>query len=167
MNADVSVYDVMQTSIGQGKTLMTPLHLNLITCAVANKGILMKPYLIDHIESADGKLVKAYKPEEYGRLMSETEAEILTELMAEVVRSGTARRKLGQMDYTAAGKTGSAEYNDDGECHAWFTAFAPVEDPQVAVTVILEGLGEGGDFAVPVARRLFDSYFRQQEETDD
>lgn len=161
-----TVNDMMQMTIGQGKTLISPLHLNMITCAVANKGILMKPYLLEQVVSAEGKKVKQFEPEKYGRLMTENEAETLTEFMAEVVLSGTAKRKLGQTVYTAAGKTGSAEFNDDGECHAWFTAFAPVEDPQIAVTIVLEGVGEGGDFAVPVVRKLFDRYFEQEDKND-
>ena len=130
VDENTAAYEMMQTAIGQGKTLITPLHLNLITCAVANKGILMKPYLIDHVESSDGKIVKTFKQEEYGRLLSETESEVLTELMAEVVISGTARRKLGQMEYTAAGKTGSAEYNDE------LTVLTTLKDVQSGAEVV-------------------------------
>jgi peptidoglycan glycosyltransferase len=108
-------------------------------------------------------VVKSFKSDSYGRLMSEEESEFLTTLMTAVVESGTATKLKGQ-SYTAAGKTGSAEYNNvKGESHAWFTGFAPVEDPQVAVTIIVEGAGSGGDYAVPIARRIFDEYFRQEE----
>jgi peptidoglycan glycosyltransferase len=159
----MSADDMMQTSIGQGKTQITPMHLNMITCAIANKGILMKPYVIDRVENDEGSVVKSFKPDSYGRLMSEDESEFLTSLMTAVVESGTATKLKGQ-SYTAAGKTGSAEYNNvKGESHAWFTGFAPVEDPQVAVTIIVEGAGSGGDYAVPIARRIFDEYFRQEE----
>ncbi len=79
-------------------------------------------------------------------------------LMRDVVETGTATKLKGQ-GYTAAGKTGSAEYNSESDSHAWFTGFAPVEDPEICVTVIIEGAGSGGDYAVPVARRVFDAYF--------
>lgn len=158
----MSTDEMLQTSIGQGKTQITPMHLNMITSAIANDGILMKPYFIDRVENAEGNVVKSFKADSYGRLMSETEAEALRELMTAVVTGGTAT-KLDGLSYTAAGKTGSAEYNNvKGDSHAWFTGFAPAEDPEVCVTIIVEGAGSGGDYAVPIARRIFDSYFREK-----
>ena len=151
--------EMIQTVIGQGKTQMTPLHLCMLTCAIANEGVLMKPYEMDRVERPDGTVLKRYDPEEYGRLMSAEEARILTGLMTDVVEEGTAS-KLSGLSYTAAGKTGSAEYSDStSDSHAWFTGFAPAEDPQIAVTVIIEGIGSGGDYAVPIAKRVFDAYF--------
>lgn len=150
---------IMQASIGQGATQITPLHLNMITCAVANGGILMKPYLVDCVKNAEGSSIRQYSPSTYGRLMSEEEAAALSGLMQEVVKSGTATRLSG-LTYTAAGKTGSAEYNNiKGDSHAWFTGFAPAEDPRICVTVIIEGAGSGGDYAVPIAKRIFDEFF--------
>ena len=91
--------------------------------------------------------------------MTESETEILKELMRAAVTEGTAS-KLSTSTYTAYGKTGSAEFNDEkGKSHSWFTGFAPADDPEVAVTVIIEGIGSGGDYAVPIAKRIFDAYF--------
>ncbi|MGN1145859.1 MAG: peptidoglycan D,D-transpeptidase FtsI family protein, partial [Acetatifactor sp.] len=113
--------EMMQTSIGQGKTQITPIHLNMITCAIANDGILMKPYVIDRVENAEGNLIKSFKPSSYGRLIEQEEAAVLQQLMTAVVEEGTAT-KLSGLSYTAAGKTGSAEYNNvKGDSHAWFT----------------------------------------------
>lgn len=163
INSDISDYDMLQSSIGQGKILMTPLHLNMITCAIANNGVLMEPYLVDKVDDANGKNIKTYKPVKYGALMTESESEILRKLMEEVVNSGTGTRIKGY-GYTVGGKTGSAEYNSTtADSHAWFTGFAPVDNPQIAVTVIIEGAGSGGDYAVPMARRVFDAYFKQIE----
>ena len=157
LNEESSNFDIMQTSIGQGMNQMTPLHMNMITCAIANGGVLMKPYLVDRVENNSGNIIKQFSPSVYKNLMTEEEAEILTQLMTQVVESGTAT-KLKGLSYTAAGKTGSAEYNSNKEdSHAWFTGFAPVEDPQVCVTIIIEGVGSGGDFAVPIAKRIFDA----------
>ena len=157
MGADTSDADVMQAAIGQGATQITPLHLNMITCAIANDGMLMKPYLVDRVETQEKTVVKQYSPDSYKRLMSEQESQIMKELMTEVVESGTGT-KLSGLSYTAAGKTGSAEYNSvKTDSHAWFTGFAPVEDPQVCVTIIIEGAGSGGDYAVPVAKRILDA----------
>ena len=150
---------IIQAAIGQGTTQITPLHLNMITCAVANNGVLMKPYLVDCVKNIDGNIVKQFNPSTYKRLMSEEEASVLNGLMQEVVKSGTGT-KLAGLSYTAAGKTGSAEYNSvKTDSHAWFTGFAPAEDPEVCVTIIIEGAGSGGDYAVPIAKRIFDEYF--------
>ncbi len=155
----VSMNELMQTSIGQGRTQISPIHLNMITSAIAGGGVLMKPYVVDRIENDAGRVVKSFQPSAYGSLMSEDEAEILKGLMESVVEDGTGR-KLSGLSYTAAGKTGSAEYNDVKEdSHAWFTGFAPVEEPEICVTIIVEGAGSGGDYAVPIARRIFDAYF--------
>lgn len=161
MNEDTSESDMMQVSIGQGTTSITPLHLNMITCAIANEGTLMKPYLVDYVQNSAGSKIKEFAPSAYGKLMDQTEAEILKGLMEDVVEEGTATRLKG-LAYTAAGKTGSAEYGTvKGESHAWFTGFAPVESPEICVTIIIEGAGAGGDYAVPIAKRLFDAYFKE------
>lgn len=151
--------DMMQVSIGQGTTSITPLQLNMVTCAIANEGILMKPYCVDYVQNSVKNKIKEFSPSSYGKLMSQEEAEILKTLMEDVVEEGTATRLKG-LSYTAAGKTGSAEFGTvKGDSHAWFTGFAPVEDPQICVTIIIEGAGAGGDYAVPIAKRLFDAYF--------
>ncbi len=157
---DISLNELMQTSIGQGKTQITPIHLNMITSAIANRGTLMIPYVIDHIETAFGENIKTFTPQEYSRkLLSEDEALKLQHLMETVVEKGTATKLKGQT-YTAAGKTGSAEYNNTkGDSHAWFTGYAPADNPEICLTIIVEGAGSGGDYAVPIARRIFDSYF--------
>ncbi len=151
--------DMMQVSIGQGTTSITPLQLNMITCAIANGGVLMEPYVIDHVQNSAGSKVKTFSPTSYGKIMEPEEAQILVGLMEDVVEEGTASRLKG-LSYTAAGKTGSAEFGTvKGDSHAWFTGFAPVEDPEICVTIIIEGAGAGGDYAVPIAKRIFDAYF--------
>lgn len=151
--------DIMQAAIGQGTTQITPLHLNMITCAIANRGMLMKPYLVDCVKNNEGSTIRQFHPDTYRKLMSEEEAAALTELMQEVVESGTGT-KLADLPYSAAGKTGSAEYsNVKTESHAWFTGFAPAQDPEICVTIIIEGAGSGGDYAVPIARRIFSEFF--------
>lgn len=158
---DDPAWEMMQTSIGQGKTQITPVHLNLITSAIANNGVLMKPYVIDRVVSADNRVIKSFAPSEYGRLLQTEEAQLLQTLMKSVVEQGTATYLKG-LDYTAAGKTGSAEYaSNTDNSHAWFTGFAPAEDPEICVTIIVEGAGTGGDYAVPIAKGIFDIYFHQ------
>ena len=86
----------MQTAIGQGETLVTPLHMLLITSAIANDGILMKPYVVDHTENENGIEVKKYEPAASKQLLSEKEAKTMQEFMAGVVADGTASKLNGQ-----------------------------------------------------------------------
>lgn len=162
LNSSSTTGETMQTSIGQGETLVTPMHMLLITSAIANNGVLMKPYVMDHTENYKGVTVKSYKPSVYGTLLSEQEAATMQEFMSYVVSDGTGSKLSGQ-SYQAAGKTGSAEFsNVKGESHAWFTGYASREDKeQIAVTVIIEEGGAGSTAAVPVAKQIFDAYFNQ------
>ena len=159
VNEEMKQEDMMQVSIGQGTVQITPIHLNMITAAIANNGVLMRPYLVDCVKSAEGDSVHTYKSRKYGTIMSQTESAILRDMMIEVVESGTATEISGY-GYTVGGKTGSAEYNSKDDSHAWFTGFAPAENPEIAITVIIEGAGSGGDYAAPIARRVLDAYFK-------
>lgn len=151
---------IMETAIGQGETLVTPLHMAMITAAIANDGVLMKPYVIQETKTYDGNEVKSYSASAHGEVMTTEEAKILQEYMLETVQSGTAS-KLGGMSYTAGGKTGSAEYsNTKGESHAWFVGYASREDKgELAIAVIVEGAGIGSAHAVPIAKEVFDAYY--------
>ncbi len=95
LNGKSSTSEIMETSIGQGKTLVTPLHMLMITSAVANNGVLMKPHVIDFTENHDGGTVKTYAPSSYGNLMTEEEAAILQDYMKETADSGTASKLSG------------------------------------------------------------------------
>lgn len=155
--------EIMQTAIGQGETLVSPYHMLLIASAIANDGVLMNPYVVDHTENKDGELVKQFESQEYGKLLSESQAKTMQELMRDVVESGTASGLKGQ-SYTASGKTGSAEINSAKDTHAWFVGFASKEDsgkPDIAIVVIAEKAGTGGKYAVPIAKAVFDAYYAQ------
>ncbi len=152
------IKEAMQTSIGQGKTLITPLHNAMIAAAVANGGIMMKPYVVDRIESAGGRVLKGYIPEEAAVVMSSEEADYLKSLMRAVVTDGTANR-LNKLNVKVAGKTGTAQ-QDGKDSHAWFIGFAPVNDPKIAICVLVENIGSGSDYAVPIAEKVFEAYFK-------
>jgi peptidoglycan glycosyltransferase len=160
LNDETTGAELMQVTIGQGKTQMTPFHLHLVTSAIANDGVLNEPYLYKAVRNENGATIRAFGSGGSIQIMSAEETAVLRELMTSVVQIGTGT-KLKEAVYTAAGKTGSAEYgNIKGESHAWFTGFAPADNPQICVTVIIEGAGSGGDYAVPVAKRVFDAYFK-------
>lgn len=158
MGPGASDWERLQTAIGQGNTQMTPLHNAMITAAIANGGTLMKPYLTDHVESAAGEEVKKYLPSAYGNLMTSQEASTLSMFMRSVVTDGTGSGVRTDA-YSVAGKTGSAEFETGKETHAWFTGFAPAEDPKLVVTVLVEEAGSGGHVAAPIAKSIFDTYF--------
>ena len=90
--------------------------------------------------------------------MTAGEAEELTAMMKQVVEEGTASYLSGR-SYTVAGKTGSAEFKEGEPAHAWFTGFAPADNPEIAVCVIIENVGAGSTYAVPAASKIFDAYF--------
>lgn len=158
MDGTADDWEKLQTAIGQGKTQITPLHNLLIVSAIANGGTLMKPYMVDHVENVGGQTVKKFLPSSAGSLMSATDAQFLSDLMRQVVEIGTGSA-LRTDQYTAAGKTGSAEFETGKETHSWFVGYAPAEDPQIAISVLVEEAGSGGAVAAPIARKVFDSYF--------
>lgn len=152
--------ELMQTGIGQGLTSVTPYHMCLITCAIANGGVLVEPKLVSGLVTANNEHVKSFNNSSTRRLMSAEQSEKLCELMREAVLSGTATKLKDTTNYEAYGKTGSAEYSSNKkQSHAWYTGFAKSGDEKIAVTVIIEGGGSGGEAAVPVAKKVFDSYF--------
>lgn len=149
---------VMQTAMGQGNTLTSPLQMALITSAVANGGILMRPYLIDGVQNHAGETVSTTQPEEYKRLMTDNEANLLGKLMKGVVDYGTASSLSGR-SYSVAGKTGSAEFDENGSSHSWFIGYSNVDEPDLVVSIIVENGGTGSEAAVPIAGQLFDAYY--------
>ena len=161
LNGKTAKDQIPQTVIGQGQTQITPLHNALIVSAIANGGVMMKPYVVDSIESQSGEIVKKYLPEMYKTVMTPEEAEILTTFMNATVESGTATA-LKNSRYSVAGKTGSAEYMEGKPAHAWFVGFAPAEKPEIAVSIIVESVGTGSDYAVPIAEKIFEAYFKSK-----
>ncbi|OUP63755.1 peptidoglycan glycosyltransferase [Drancourtella sp. An177] len=150
---------IAMTAFGQGKLQVSPYHMALITSAIANGGTLMQPYLVDHVESADGKTTEKYVPEVYEELMTQEEAAKLTEYMQGVVEYGTATTLNGQ-NFTVAGKTGTSEYSVDKEkTHSWFIGFSNVENPDVALAVIIENSDRTGDVATETAKSVFRAYY--------
>lgn len=149
--------EIAQTAMGQGKTQITPLLSTMISAAVANDGKMMTPYLLEGIQTSTGHDVKTTKQKVLSKAMTEEQAAIMKDYMIEVVNSGTGTA-LKSSSYQVAGKTGSAEYDSSGSSHAWFTGFAPADQPKIAISVIVESSGTGSEYAVPVARKLFESY---------
>ncbi len=152
-------YEIMMTSIGQGETLVSPYHMCLIAAAVGNGGILMEPYLVDHIESCDGKAIEKHMPKKYAELMTSEEASILKGYMTAVVQNGTAGN-LKSDKFSIAGKTGTAEYSSDKEKeHSWFMGFTNLDNPELAISVVVESADNSGMSAVSVVKEILSAYY--------
>jgi len=161
---EMSKTDMAAAGMGQGKILMTPLHMALVSSAIANNGIMMKPSLVSRIETQNGTVLKKHKPEELYRVMDQDIAMKINEMMQEVVNNGTGKN-ASIKGIKVAGKTGTAENEltsrQKGKEHAWFIGFAPADDPKIAIAVILEYSGStGGSAAAPIARELISAWLK-------
>lgn len=141
---------VAQVAFGQGELLSTPLEMAFVAAAIANRGEIMEPFLVSEVRDYHQALVEKHEPRVW---LTATTAEVaaqVRDMMVQVVERGTGT-KAAIPGVQVAGKTGTAEL-DQGEPHAWFIGFAPADDPQVAVAVIVENAGTGGSVAAPIAR---------------
>ena len=149
-----------QTSIGQGDTLVSPLHMCMIASAIANDGEMMKPSLVDRIVSADGYPISTFQPQSAGKVMTEKETEALSAMMEKVMENGS----VAEIDFgnlSVYGKTGSAQFTDDESLtHSWFVGYAVNDEgKKLAIAVIMEEAGSGSKFATPGAAQVFHAYF--------
>jgi penicillin-binding protein 2 len=175
--------DTYNMSIGQGDVLVTPLQILNATTAIANGGVIYEPQLVYQIQGAGGEVVQAFAPRilRHVNVPSEHLATVAEGMRGAISwEDGTAYRPFAGAIVNVAGKTGTAEYcerleNEDGtvDCkldqglhqltHAWFTAYAPYERPEIALVVFIGGNGEyviqGSEVAAPIARRIIDYYF--------
>ena len=142
--------ELVETAIGQGRTGVTPLYMAMLASAIANDGMMMQPYIVDHVVYPNGDTGKNTVPKKLLEICSAEEASILKDMMTEVVTSGTGTA-AAVSGITVAGKTGTAE-NATGNDHSWFIGFAPAEDPKVAVAVLIENSNYGS--ATPIAGKM-------------
>ncbi len=159
-----TVGDTYNMGIGQGYVLATPLQVADYTAIVANGGTLYKPQLVHAVTDSDGRIVRTIQPQVIRQLPIDPSAfTIVREGMREGVTSGTSTN-ANLADVAVAAKTGTAEYygprvNGHLPTHAWFTAFAPYDNPQVVVTVFIAGGGEGSQVAAPAVANILRAYF--------
>jgi penicillin-binding protein A len=153
--------DVGRMAIGQDKLAVTPLQMAEVAAAVANNGKLMKPHLTDRVVDIDGRTVDRISPEVQSTVMKPSTASTVTGMMERVVQSGTGTQ--AQIPgVRVAGKTGTAETQIGRTINnVWFIAFAPADNPRVAIAVTMQGQpGFGGDVAAPVAKAVMESLLR-------
>ena len=151
---------------GQGNTQMVPLHMAMVAASIANKGTMMKPYVVAATYDHNGTVLRRTSPTVWKTPMSSATSALLTELMIGVVNEGTAKCCMSLANgIQAAAKTGTAQLNAAGEpqsSHAWMIAFAPAQAPRYAIVVMLKGTtaeisaGTGGTLAGPIAKKVLD-----------
>jgi penicillin-binding protein 2 len=160
--------DTVNTSIGQGQVLVTPLQVARMMAAIANGGILWKPRLIQRVERADGTVLYSEQSRMTGHVdLSPAVWAFLRGALWGVVNDGGTGGAARIPGLDIAGKTGTAQKvaksdSKRGEDHAWFASFAPAHDPQVVVIVLVEGGGKGGQVAAPIARQVYQSIFLEK-----
>jgi penicillin-binding protein 2 len=174
--------ETVSVAIGQGYVTVTPLQLANMMAAVANGGKLFRPYVVSKVESVDGATVREYGPELIRTIELKPDTlKRVHEALADVVNGagGTGGAARSQV-VTIAGKTGTAQvvemkggyvkteqlayFNRD---HAWFVSYAPVENPQIAIAVLVEHGGHGGDAAAPMAKKVFEKFIEEQKQATD
>jgi penicillin-binding protein 2 len=157
--------DTYNMTIGQGFVLTTPLQMLNATAAIANNGTLYRPQVVREVVDSLGSAIRPFQPEIIRQIpISAENLAIVREGMRLAVTEGTAK-DINLPQVTVAGKTGSAEFPGPRDykgrlpTHAWFTAFAPYEDPQVALVVFVQGGGEGSLVSVPIAAEILNYVF--------
>jgi penicillin-binding protein 2 len=152
--------DAVNSAIGQGYMLVTPLQIARLLAAIGNGGRLVRPRVVDRIVSIDG-VEQVFEPEIAGTLPISAENLALIQGSLNQITSGargTARPAFEGITYTVAGKTGTAE-SGQKEPHAWFAGYAPIDKPRVAIAVMLEEAGEGSKVAAPLFRQTLEAFF--------
>ncbi len=152
--------DTYHISIGQGDLLVTPLQVLNFTAAVANGGDLVQPHLAVEIRDKEGKLIqKINRKIIRENLVASSHIRTVQEGMRQAVTSGTASNYLNSLPVSVAAKTGTAQFDNNRKTHTWLTAYAPYDNPEIALVVMLEGGRENGESALPTARDILNYYF--------
>jgi len=155
-----------QSAIGQFEVQATPLQMAMVAAGIANQGVVMKPYIVDSIQSPELETLRKTEPEELDQAISAQTADQVTQLMVDTVDSGTAAP--GGIDgVKVAGKTGTAQSGIDSvPPYAWFVSFAPAQDPEVAVAVVIQKAGidrgeiAGGTWGGPIAKAVMEAVIK-------
>ena len=163
---DASEPQAGQSGIGQFEVRASPLQMAMVAAGIANQGKVMRPYIVDSIQSPELETLRQTEPEELGQAVESSTADGLTQLMVDTVETGTA--SPGAIPgVTVAGKTGTAQSGiDDVPPYAWFVSFAPAQDPEVAVAVMIQSAGisrgeiAGGTYGGPIAKAVMEAVIK-------
>lgn len=151
--------DTYHLSIGQGDILVTPLQMATGLSTIANGGTRFVPEIIDAILTPEGAVVEDIAASiEREHVVDARHLQVVREGMRQAVTGGSAR-SLQDLPVTSAGKTGTAQFGTEEKTHAWFTGFAPFENPEIVIVVVVEEGGGGHEAALPIAKEGLQYYF--------
>ncbi|HRY27684.1 MAG TPA: penicillin-binding protein 2 [Candidatus Moranbacteria bacterium] len=155
-----SIGNSYHAAIGQGYITATPLQIANYTAAIANGGTLFKPHIVSQIKKSDGTILPVRSQTIRSGFVSNDVLSVVREGMRKVITDGTAQ-PLKDMPIEVAGKTGTAQFGTGDQTHGWFSSFAPYNNPQIAMLVLVEGGGEGHSSALPVTKEVYEWYFNR------
>ena len=152
--------DTYHLAIGQGDLLVTPLQVAMYTGYFASNGKIFRPHLVKALLSGNDQAIASIKEDPVREdLIESYNTKVVREGMRMTVTSGSARSMSG-LPVAVAGKTGTAQWSTKEKPHAWFTGFAPYDDPNLVITVLIEEGEEGSSVAVPIAKDFIEWYYR-------
>ncbi|WP_035292337.1 penicillin-binding transpeptidase domain-containing protein [Clostridium sp. KNHs214] len=156
--------NIAQSAIGQSGVLATPMQMAVVASTIANDGVMMKPKIVNKVTNSKGNTMKNISPENIGQITSKQNADIIEEFMRKTVQQGTARAAKNS-NVAICGKTGTADHKDDGSKnstpHSWFIGFAPYQNPEIAIAVIVENGGTGGGSATRIATEVINEAIKK------
>ncbi len=150
--------DSYHAAIGQGFVTLTPLQLSNYIAAIANGGTLYQPHFVSQIKETGGPAINIESKVLQNNTNLASAIKVVQEGMRKTITDGTAR-SLSDLPVKVAGKTGTAQFGGENKTHAWFVSYAPYDDPQIALAVLVEGGGEGSSSSVPVTKNVYQWYF--------
>ena len=159
--SDMNEPQTAQAAIGQFDVRVTPMQMAMVAAGVGNEGRVMQPYLVQSVIGSDLSVIESANPTELSEAVPSEVAAQLRDMMVEVVERGTGTAaQIPGVD--VAGKTGTAEHGEEGKAHSWFISFAPADDPEIAVAVVVEdgavaGSEDRGNEAAPIARAMMEA----------
>ncbi|MDO8529510.1 MAG: penicillin-binding protein 2 [bacterium] len=154
--------DDYHAAIGQGFVTATPLQIASYIATIANGGTLYKPHIVSKIIDGNNKAVNNSSFIIGDKLINPGVIKVVQEGMREVITSGTAQ-VLKDLPVDVAGKTGTAQFGSENKTHAWFVSYAPYENPELVLVILVEGGGEGHSSAVPITKAVYDWYFNRKQ----
>lgn len=158
-----TIGDTVNLAVGQSYLLVTPLQTAQMLAAIANGGTFYRPYLIERIEAGSGQPEQRTQPYVQGQLpLSPETLAVIRRALLDVTRqpNGTASHRFAGLNISVAGKTGTAEApGPTGKPHSWFAGYFPAENPQIAMAIIVENIGEGSSYAAPMFRQMVEAYY--------
>lgn len=153
---------VAVAGFGQGDVRATPLQMAMVVAALGNEGVVMNPWMVDRVLGDKLSVLQEFDSSEFGRVLEPADASAITDAMVSSVNSGAAQgARIEGID--VAGKTGTAENGDTSPYTLWFTGFAPADNPEIAVAVVVEdggGMdqsGSGDEIASPIAKKIIEA----------